>query len=83
MRSKLLTALGPAVCRLTCVKGFLTRSRYWLNPSEGSVVDASHMTHGAYVLVFEPQVETAVWAIVAAVGCALVLVLSEMVKKRK
>lgn len=41
------------------------------------------MTHGAYVLVFDPQVETAVWAILAAVGCALVLVLSEMVKNRK
>ena len=31
----------------------------------------------------DPQVETAVWAILLAVGCALVLVVSEMVKNRK
>lgn len=41
------------------------------------------MSHGAYILVFDPRVETAVWSILAAVGCALVLVLSEMVKNRK
>jgi hypothetical protein len=46
-------------------------------------VDPSPISHSAYVLVFDPQVETAVWAILLAVGCALVLVLSEMVKNRK
>ena len=41
------------------------------------------MSHSAYVLAFDPQVETAVWAILLAVGCALVLALSEMVKNHK
>jgi len=46
-------------------------------------VDPNQISHSAYVLVFDPQVETAVWAILLAVGCALVLVVSEMVKNRK
>jgi hypothetical protein len=36
-----------------------------------------------YVVAFDPRIETAVWLIMAAVGCALVLILSEMVKNRK
>jgi hypothetical protein len=37
----------------------------------------------SYALVFDPKIETAVWLIFAAVGCALVLLLSDMVKKVK
>jgi hypothetical protein len=34
-------------------------------------------------LVIDPNVETAMWLIFAALGAALVLILSEMVKNRK
>jgi hypothetical protein len=37
-------------------------------------------THGA--LVIDPHVATAVWAIVLAVACALVVIIAEMVKQR-
>jgi len=46
-------------------------------------VDPSQLPPINYALVFEPQVEAAVWLIFAAVGCALGLLLSDMVKKLK
>jgi hypothetical protein len=38
--------------------------------------------HGAHALVIDPHVATAIWAIVLAVACALVLIIAEMVKQR-
>ena len=38
--------------------------------------------HGAYAVVISPHVATAIWAIILAVACALVLVIAEMVKQR-
>jgi hypothetical protein len=38
--------------------------------------------HGPYTLVIDPHVATAIWAIVLAVACALVLIIAEMVKQR-
>ena len=46
-------------------------------------VDPTQLPAMSYTLVFDPRVETAVWLIFAAVGCALVLLLSDMVKKVK
>jgi len=46
-------------------------------------VDPTQLPAVSYALVFDPRVETAVWLIFAAVGCALVLLLSDMVKKVK
>jgi len=46
-------------------------------------VDSNQLTPMHYAVAFDPRIETAVWLIVAAVGCALVLILSEMVKNRK
>jgi uncharacterized membrane protein len=41
---------------------------------------AQAVTHVAAV---NPHVQTAVWAIVLAIACALVLIVAEMVKERK
>lgn len=38
--------------------------------------------HSAHSLVINPHVATAIWAIVLAVACALVLIIAEMVKNR-
>jgi hypothetical protein len=38
--------------------------------------------HSAYTLVIDPHVATAIWAIVLAVACALVMIIAEMVKQR-
>ncbi len=38
--------------------------------------------HSAYTLVIDPHVATAIWAIVLAVACALVMIIAEMVKRR-
>ncbi len=46
-------------------------------------MDPSQVSHSAAALVMDPRVETAIWAIFAAVGFALILILSEMVKNRK
>jgi hypothetical protein len=35
-----------------------------------------------YRLVVEPHVEIAIWAIILALGCALVMVVGEIVKRR-
>jgi hypothetical protein len=45
-------------------------------------VDTTQIAHSA-ALVIDPNVETAMWLIFAALGAALVLILSEMVKNRK
>ena len=37
---------------------------------------------GAYSVVMDPHVATAVWAIVLALACALVMIIAEMVKRR-
>jgi hypothetical protein len=37
---------------------------------------------GAYTLVVDPHVATAIWAIVLAVACALVMIIAEKVKQR-
>ena len=47
-----------------------------------SSVDTINAAHGAHTLVISPHVATAIWAIVLAVACALVLVIAEMVKQR-
>lgn len=45
-------------------------------------MDANQIAHSA-APVIDPNVETAMWLIFAALGAALVLILSEMVKNRK
>lgn len=46
------------------------------------VVDATQIAHSA-ALTIDPNVETAIWMIFAALGATLVVLLSEMVKNRK
>ena len=46
-------------------------------------MDPHQVSHGAYVLAFDPRIETAMWAILLAVGCALIVVLTDMVKDRR
>ena len=36
-----------------------------------------------YRLVVEPHVEIAIWAIILALGCVLVMVIDEMLKRRR
>jgi hypothetical protein len=43
-------------------------------------MDAINATHGA--LVIDPHVAAAVWAIVLAMACALVIIIADMVKQR-
>jgi hypothetical protein len=38
--------------------------------------------HNAHALVINPHVGTAIWAIVLAIACALVVIIAEMVKQR-
>jgi len=38
--------------------------------------------HNAYRLVIEPHVDIAIWAIIVAIGCVLVMVIDEMLKTR-
>lgn len=45
-------------------------------------MDAAQAIHSA-ALTIDPNVETAIWLIFAALGAALVLLLSDMVKERK
>ena len=47
-----------------------------------SSVETINAAHGAHALVIDPHVATAIWAIVLAVACALVLIIAEMVKQR-
>jgi hypothetical protein len=42
----------------------------------------NNVGHSAYTLVIDPHVATAIWAIVLAVACALVMIIAEMVKRR-
>ena len=39
--------------------------------------------HSATTLVIDPHVATAIWAIVLAIACAVVMVVAEMVKKQR
>jgi hypothetical protein len=45
-------------------------------------METINAAHGAHALVINPHVATAIWAIVLAVVCALVIVIAEMVKQR-
>lgn len=45
-----------------------------------NAISAINAAHGAPVI--DPHVATAVWAIVLAVACALVIIIAEMVKQR-
>ena len=45
-------------------------------------MDTTQIAHNA-ALAIDPNVETAMWLIFAALGAALVLILSEMIKNRK
>lgn len=47
-----------------------------------SSMDTVNAAHSAHTLVINPHVATAIWAIVLAVACAVVLVIAEMVKQR-
>ncbi len=47
-----------------------------------SSMDTINAAHGAHALVIEPHVATAIWAIVLALACALVVIVAEMVKQR-
>ncbi len=45
-------------------------------------MDPVQATHSTAVMI-DPNVETAIWLIFAALGAALVLLLTDMVKNRK
>jgi hypothetical protein len=45
-------------------------------------METINAAHGAHALVIDPHVTTAIWAIVLAVACALVVIIAEMVKQR-
>ena len=45
-------------------------------------MDATQVAHSA-ALTIDPNIETAIWLIFAALGATLVVVLSEMVKNRE
>jgi hypothetical protein len=45
-------------------------------------METINAAHGAHTLVINPHVATAIWAIVLAVACALVVIIAEMVKQR-
>ena len=47
-----------------------------------SSMETINAAHGSHALVINPHVATAIWAIVLAVACALVLIIAEMVKQR-
>ena len=47
-----------------------------------SSMETINAAHNAHTLVINPHVATAIWAIVLAVACALVLIIAEMVKQR-
>ena len=46
-------------------------------------MQATDSSHGVYRLVVEPHVEIAIWAIIIALGCVLVMVIDEMVRRHK
>jgi uncharacterized membrane protein len=47
-----------------------------------SSMDTINAAHGAQSLVISPHVATAIWAIVLAIACALVVIIAEKVKQR-
>jgi hypothetical protein len=47
-----------------------------------SSINTVNAAHGAHALVISPHVATAIWAIVLAIVCALVVIIAEMVKQR-
>jgi hypothetical protein len=47
-----------------------------------SSMETINAAHGAHTFVIDPHVATAIWAIVLAVACAVVLIIAEMVKQR-
>ena len=47
-----------------------------------SSMDTINAAHGAHAVVISPHVATAIWAIVLALACALVVIIAEMVKQR-
>jgi hypothetical protein len=59
-----------------CAKGPVMSSPY------GSAETIGNTAHQAYALVIDPHVATAIWAIVLAIACAVVMVVAEMVKQR-
>lgn len=48
-----------------------------------SSMETINAAHGAHTLVIDPHVATAIWAIVLALACALVVIIAEMVKKQR
>jgi hypothetical protein len=47
-----------------------------------SSINTVNAAQGAHALVISPHVATAIWAIVLAIVCALVVIIAEMVKQR-
>jgi hypothetical protein len=47
-----------------------------------SSIDTINAAHGAHSLAISPHVATAIWAIVLAIACALVVIIADMVKQR-
>jgi len=45
-------------------------------------IETINAAHGAHAVVISPHVATAIWAIVLALACALVVIIAEMVKQR-
>jgi uncharacterized membrane protein len=48
----------------------------------GSAEAVGNTAHQVYTLAIDPHVATAIWAIVLAIACAVVMVVAEMVKRR-
>lgn len=47
-----------------------------------SSIETINSAHNAHALVINPHVATAIWAIVLALACAVVVIIAEMVKQR-
>jgi hypothetical protein len=45
-------------------------------------METINAAHGSHALVINPHVATAIWAIVLAIACALVMIIAEMVRQR-
>jgi hypothetical protein len=45
-------------------------------------METINAAHSVHALVINPHVATAIWAILLAIACALVMIIAEMVKQR-
>lgn len=48
-----------------------------------SSMETINAAHSAHALVINPHVATAIWAIILALVCALVMIIAELVKQQR